>query len=286
MLRRARAKAWPLAVLMIAGAASFLVIAGALSFAGSPRVASAGPNLVPSPTPAPPVLVGIDANPLSTPANTATTLGTIESCRLVNNGDTFTVDFYVKNIPSPGLEAFSARLNYTPTRIKVIGNDVVYLLAHNAGSSVGDFTNYTSIDSLPDTDGIFTPSVADLGSGAGHSETGSGVAVRLTLQAIAVGTAGLSLSHVKLMDPSFSFGYGDTTGDFDFDGPVRSALIGIGGSCAVGGVSENPDTGSLPSVAGEQRGAHGISYAETAAWALLVVAAVRGAWWARRLRRR
>jgi hypothetical protein len=281
-----RAKAWLLAVLVIAGAASFLVIAGVLSFVVSPPTASASPSLVPTPTPTPPVLVGIDANPGSAPANTATLVGSVEQCRVVTNGETFTVDFWVKNIPSPGLEAFSGQLSYTSTRLKVTAYDLLsYKLGAGAGSSVSDLTN-PAFDSVPDTDGTFTPSAADFGSGAGHSETGSGVLARITLQAIGNGTATLILHHVKLSDPAFSIGYGDTNSDGEFDGAIANAQIRIGGSCGVGGVSENPDVSALAGVTGEPRGSHGMSYTETALWTLLVAGAVRGAWWGRRLRRR
>src|SRR5712691_7071125 len=112
MFQRGAAKAGLLVILMIAGASSLVL---------SPRLGSASPNFVPSPTPVPPITVGIDADPGATPANTATTLGTIEYCRTVSNGATFTVDFYVKNIPAPGIDAFQGDLHYPSTKLEVTG---------------------------------------------------------------------------------------------------------------------------------------------------------------------
>jgi hypothetical protein len=207
-------------------------------FAGSPAVAVASPSAVGA------IAVGIDAIPGATPANTATSLGSIDSCRVVNNGDTFTVDFYVQNIPGPGIEGLQGSLHYTSTKLKVTASSTSFMLAAGAGSSVTDLTN-PSTDALPDTDGTFTPIAADFGSGASHSETGSGVLVRVTLQAIANGAASLTLTDVKLADPSFN-PIGDTNADGIFDGPISNAQIRIGGSCSVGGVSEAPDVAALP----------------------------------------
>jgi hypothetical protein len=169
------------------------------------------------------VTVGIDADPTG---NTANSLGSIESCRSVNNGATFSVDFWVKDIPSPGIEGFQANLGYDKILLKVTGNNVNRLLGVGSGSSVVDWTP----DTLPDTDGKFTPAATDFGAGPEHSETGSGVLARITFQAIANGTSPLTLTKVKLMDAAGD-PIGDTNGDKIFDGPIFNAEIRIGEPC-------------------------------------------------------
>jgi len=262
--RRVMPKAW-LAIV--------LAIAGATAFVAAPGVSVAGPNSVVTTS------VGIDTNPSATPANTATTLGTIETCRAVNNGDTFTVDFYVSTLAAPGIEGFQADLSYTSTKLKVTANNVSLLLGANAGSSVSDFTNYSSgIDALPDTDGKFTPAAVDFGTASGHSETGTGVLARVTLQAIANGAATLTLTNVKLSDPSFN-AIGDTNFDGVFDGPVSNAQIRIGQSCptaSVGGVAEGPDVAALPRIEAQREQRDRLRFA-VAAVAVLGVAMV-GVW--------
>jgi hypothetical protein len=174
------------------------------------------------------VTVGIDADPTG---NTATSLGSIESCRSVSlSQPTFSVDFWVKDIPSPGIEGFQGDVGYDPTRLNVTGYTVVMLLAANPGSTVWDFTR-TDVgdpDHLPDADGKFTPVAVDGGSAPG--ETGSGVLARITFLAIANGTSPLTLTKVKLMDANGN-AIGDTNGDRIFDGPISNAEIRIGEPC-------------------------------------------------------
>jgi hypothetical protein len=204
------------------------------------------------------VTVGIDADPTGTPANTGNSLGSIESCRSVNNGDTFTVDFWVKDIPSPGIEAFQGRVNYDQTRLNVTWYDVIVLrgsppppstptptpttgptmhlmLAYNSGSNVSDLTatGPGKQDHLPDADGKFTPAAYDLPPPPpppGHSETGSGALARITFWARADGTSQLTLTNVKMLDPD-GHPIGDHDKDDFFIGPISNAEIRIGEPC-------------------------------------------------------
>jgi hypothetical protein len=260
------------------------------------------------------VTVGIDADPTG---NTATTLGSIESCRSVTNGATFTVDFWVKDIPSPGIEGFQGDLGYAPTRLNVTGYNVGMLLAANSGSQVQDFTR-TAVgepDHLPDADGKFTPAAFDFGTAPGHTENGSGVLVRITLHAIANGTSPLTLTKVKLSDPANPPNpIGDTNGDGIFDGPISNAEIRIGEPCPtatatptptrtptptatptptrtptptatgeaqpVGGIAELPD---LTETSYGESGRSAAGYASTAAGVAAVVGTAGvAAWYARR----
>jgi hypothetical protein len=220
------------------------------------------------------VTVGIDANPTATPENTGNSLGSIESCRSVNLGDTFAVDFWVKDIPSPGLEGFQGALNYDKDLVNVTWYDVIVLrgsppppstptptpttgptrhlmLAFNSGSNVSDLTATAPgrQDHLPDADGKFTPAAFDFGSASGHSETGSGALARVTFYAIGSGTSSLTLTNVKLPDPTPSPNtnyYGDTNGDDYFDGEIFNAEIRIGEPCPT--ATPTPTSTSTPTL--------------------------------------
>jgi len=199
------------------------------------------------------VTVGIDADPTGTPPNTGHSLGSIESCRSVNQWETFSVDFWVKDIPSPGIESFQGSVNYDKALLNVTWYDVIVLrgspppptptptptpsghlmLAFNSGSSVTDYTptGWGQQDHLPDADGKFTPVAYDMALDApGHSETGSGALARITFYAIANGTSQLTLTKVKVLDPD-----GHPIGDYDahdfFIGPISNAEIRIGEPC-------------------------------------------------------
>jgi len=211
----------------------------------------------------------------------------------------------VKDIPSPGIEGFQGDLGYGPTRLNVTGYNVGMLLAANSGSQVQDFTR-TAVgepDHLPDADGKFTPAAFDFGTAPGHTETGSGVLVRITFHAIANGTSPLTLTKVKLSDPANPPNpIGDTNGDGIFDGPISNAEIRIGEPCPtptsiptptrtptptatgvpgpVGGTAELPD---LTETSYGESGRSAAGYASTAAGvAAVAVTAGIAAWYVRR----
>jgi hypothetical protein len=140
--------------------------------------------------------VGVDTNPYATPANTATSLGSIEACMtavstpydddgdtvadedpldyLDNDGDTLTdedlpgqmvvIDVYIKDVPP--LRGFHAAFNYNPAVLNVVKKDILQFLAASPGSSLLDMS-----DGVPDSDG-------DYGAGAfdtmGPHESGEG----------------------------------------------------------------------------------------------------------------
>jgi len=193
------------------------------------------------------ITVGLDANPDSSPANTATSLGSIESCRSVSNGSTFTVDFWVKGILSPEIDSFQGDISYDKTRLKVTANNVSMLLGANPGSSVSNLTN-TTTDALPDQDGKFTPAAYDWGTAPGHAETGAGVLTKLTFEAVAAGTSALTLTNVLMGDPTLPEPnpIGDINSDGFFDGHIFSADIRIGSQCPTPAPTATPSPSPTP----------------------------------------
>ena len=61
-----------------------------------------------------PVLVtlGIDADPTQSPANTATSLGSLEACRTVASGQQFTIDVFVTSVAD--LLGWATTIQYDP----------------------------------------------------------------------------------------------------------------------------------------------------------------------------
>jgi Tol biopolymer transport system component len=147
--------------------------------------------------------LSIDTDVDATPANTPTSIGSIEPCARLNNNDILDadedsvdrleVDIVVgpAGIPDPKpAVAFTANVNYVPSAISVVDNDVHQLLASGAGSSILDASEPT-----PDSDGVFYIAVYDT-SAVGH-ETGPGVLARITVEAA---NSGPLLTDLDLSD--------------------------------------------------------------------------------------
>jgi len=121
----------------------------------------------------------IDMNPAITPANTPSTLGTVEQCARIEDDtilnfdedlvDTIDLDIVAIGIPpANAMTGYTYTLNYDPTRFRVIYQAAK--LGHVQPSSAGAST----VDPLPDTDGSFHVSFFDTGP-PGSEESGSGV---------------------------------------------------------------------------------------------------------------
>ena len=139
-------------------------------------------------------VVGVDMDPAVDVANTATSLGTIQACRSLTPGATFSFDIFVNEVP-PGREfgGFNYQLSFDPTRVRLISQDHNFLLNTAAGSSLIDLS-----EGQPDTTTPHTVGVADFGT----AETGpvSGVLGRYTFEVLAGAAAG-----------SFTIGIGTLT---------------------------------------------------------------------------
>ena len=142
----------------------------------------------------------VDMDPSSTPANTATSLGSIEGCaRIVNNDaqdgdedavDTVTVDIVVSNIPSTEpMMVFGYDLIYDESVLTIETADSDYLLTANEGSELYETTVTPDIDG----DDIFYAGALDISHPYVYpAESGSGVLQRLTISAESDASAGLT----------------------------------------------------------------------------------------------
>jgi hypothetical protein len=162
---------------------------------------------------------GIDAD---VSGNSATSLGNIDPCLSVTSGQTFDLDFFVADVSD--LTGWQAMLQYDWSVLTVLEIDSNLFLAANAGSNLFELTP----DTLPDRDGLFGVVVVDMGQAPG--EDGSGVVVRLTLQAVGSGATSLTLSEVLFMD-SNAEPIGDIDGDDYFDGLISEAQIWVDEAC-------------------------------------------------------
>ena len=133
------------------------------------------------------VTTGIDTDPAGNQANS---LRTIEACRTVKQGDSFPVDVFVQGVPpasgfSDGLSGFGFNFKYDPKVLEVTAIDANMMLA-----AAGPRNPFEVADPLPDTDGNLRVDEADLSQ---HFESGDGVLLRVTLQAVGPGLSTLGL---------------------------------------------------------------------------------------------
>jgi hypothetical protein len=163
------------------------------------------------------VTVGVDADPLHSPANTATSLGSIEACISLATNDTFAIDIFITNVID--LLAWDTYLQYDGSVVNVTAVNVRMFQAANPGSSV-----FNVSDSTPDSDGLYYAGAAELTAGA--EDSGSGVLARLTLRAVGPGVSPANLVWLELKDKNNLF-IGDTNGDGYFDGPIFNAQVAV-----------------------------------------------------------
>jgi hypothetical protein len=216
----------------------------------------------------PAVTIGIDVDPYATPANTATSLGSRQACIRVSNGAQFDVDMYITDVTD--LLGWSIILHFHSTVLTVIGetvfvdndndcvgdwNPVTRLCSTSGGIdedpidgvdndgdtrtdedpvdsflSAGSGSNVIDMSgSVPDITENYPAGALDIGS---NNDSGSGVLVRLRLQAADTGTGSspLNPTWVNLWDSEGDF-IGDTNGDGYFDGPIRNGMIAVGEPC-------------------------------------------------------
>jgi hypothetical protein len=178
--------------------------------------------------------VGIDADPTG---NTATSLDTIDACVSVTNGQSFDIDVFVTDVSD--LFGWDATFSYDGSVVHVLGSDAQLFQASNPGSQVVNF----SADPFPDTDGSYTLGVGEMAEGS--SDSGSGVLIRLTLEAASPGTSRVSLAGLKLRAMQGDY-IGDADGDQFFDGAAPEAEIRVDEPCPSTGAS-HPDNGGYAS---------------------------------------
>ncbi|HUF53546.1 MAG TPA: cohesin domain-containing protein [Dehalococcoidia bacterium] len=160
--------------------------------------------------------------------NTASTVGAIDDCRALSPGSSVVIDIVIQDVN--GLSGFQMELTYDPAVMRIVplsdilGLDYRFILSASSTTSVLDLG-----DLLPDDgDGSFTLAAAQFPSAP---VSGSGVMVRLKIEAVASGSTAVSLSGVKLssgtgtpLQPSDANGF--------YTGPVNGATVVVGSGCA------------------------------------------------------
>ncbi len=180
--------------------------------------------------------IGIDANPA---ANTATSLGSIDSCVSVSSGQTFDVDIFVADVVD--LLAWEVYFIYDRNIISIVDHDVDMFQAANEDSNVFDLSEV-----LPDLDARYGLAAADLAEPPAP-DSGSGVLTRLTLKAVAPGLSPASLKPIDINDdgtidlgPFLNNIRGEAIDDLDddgfFDGEIVDAQIAVDTPCPTDGV--------------------------------------------------
>jgi len=162
--------------------------------------------------------IGVDADPTQSPANTATSLGSIESCIPVATNDTFDIDIFITDVVD--LLSWEMYLQYDGSVVNVTAVDVNMFQAANPNSDV-----FNASESPPDSDGLFYVSAAELG-GDTAVDSGSGVLARLTLQAVGPGFTSTELLSSMLRDKN-NDPIGDADSDGYFDGPIFNAYVAV-----------------------------------------------------------
>ena len=179
--------------------------------------------------------IGVDADPA---ANTATSLGPIDSCVSVSSGDTFDVDILVGDVVD--LLAWEVYFIYDRDIISIVDHDVKMFQAANADSNVFDLSEV-----LPDLDARYGLAAADLAEPPAP-DTGSGVLARLTLKAVGPGLSPASLAPIDVngdgkldLGPFLNDIHGDPIDDLDndgfFDGQIFDAQIAVDTACPTDG---------------------------------------------------
>jgi hypothetical protein len=138
-------------------------------------------------------LVAID---MDITGNTATSIGSIQSCATMGVEATLTIDVIVDAVdPADPIQGFQFYLLYDKTRLKVTGLNNLMLL-HAGGETVPIDLSDPATPTTPDTDGSLLVGFADFGS---IGEIGAGVLSRITLQSRAQSPPSpLILSNVLL----------------------------------------------------------------------------------------
>lgn len=217
-----------LGVLTAAAAAAVAVLALLAPGAG-PETASANHN----------VTLGLDFNPAGTPANTNTSLGSIETCVDVAAGATFKFDVWITDVghgSEPGLLAFGIPLLYDGSVINITAVDVLRFLTAQ-GNPVIDASDPLT---LPDSDGLYEVAAADA-SDAGPLNTGSGVLAQVTGKGVLAGVSAVDIAELDLngdtvldrgpfLRGSDDLPIGDSVADLDpfFEGPTSGGTVAVG----------------------------------------------------------
>lgn len=170
---------------------------------------------------------------MATAGNGPSSIAARQDCAEAAPGDVITLDVTAAGIPaSTAMAAYTYTLDYPP-RIASITNQEPMMLDALPGSSL-----FNAAQGMPDTDGSFRVSVADLGDNPATSEAGSGVLDRLTLSISADAAPGVYALTLH------SAGHIDGDNAVQPPQSVRNANLAIGASCDS---APPPPAGATPS---------------------------------------
>lgn len=168
-------------------------------------------------------VVDIFAYDTDATGNTATHVETIEDCvALPGVGATQTIDVVVDQVPDGGMSGFGMNILYNPAVLKITASDTTQMLA-----AAGGYFPFSLGEPVPDTNGDFRIDIADLSP---NYETGEGVLVRLTVEAVGTGTSSLTFDDLIGFD-----GYPDVLGSDSVTyniNNLQSATVRVGGACS------------------------------------------------------
>jgi hypothetical protein len=197
------------------------------------------------------VSVAVDLN---TDGNTGTSVGTVDSCRSVNPGDTFQIDIVVQGVPpiaadrnSGGIGGFGYNFHYNPQVLNVTAADnslmvgkVTPLEIIRANSSA----TTPGANPFPATDGDMRIDYGDLSS---TYPQGDGVLSRLTIKAIGAGQSTITVddSVVHRAQPLLVQAGGNA---YDVSN-LRNALVTVGQPCSSPPTPFNPITSTATTAA-------------------------------------
>jgi hypothetical protein len=117
-------------------------------------------------------VLGIDTDIAHTPANTANSLGSRQTCISIPAGSPYEIDLTVQNVAV--LLGWAATIQYNPSVVSVTAIDVRMFQAADGRSSVANTS-----DPVPSTDGTFYASAIDMT--APPNQDGNGVLARITI---------------------------------------------------------------------------------------------------------
>jgi hypothetical protein len=172
--------------------------------------ATHGGHAAPATVAAAGITLGVD---VTTDGNSASQLGTIDSCRQVNVGDAdFDVDVYVTD--ASGLMGWSVYLTYDPARLSVANFSTSFMEPQFPASY--DYGN----------------GLLYLASAQPGGASGSGVLGRITFHAVSNGSSPI---HIRTDGP-----YAPYLNNDQFSGSVSDAQIAIGQGCGVPTAAPTP----------------------------------------------
>jgi len=177
---------------------------------------------------APVQIIAMDANPSG---NTATSLGPLNACVRAEPGQSIDLDLVVDAVPDErGIIGFEINVDYTPNVLEMTAVDYEFLLA-----AEGSFEPFVGLSqTLPDTDGRYLISVADLqsndGGPGGNVESGPGVLARITFKAL---TPGLATVGPAFDPPTVYPSIIDMFNEVISSNTVASATVAVGQDCPV-----------------------------------------------------